>query len=87
MGTPSDDGTLAALVARAEAGDAESRSALFAALHRLAEVQLRKSSGALTLSATTLLHEAYLELSKRDAWRSPIASAFSATRRAPCEDW
>jgi RNA polymerase sigma factor (TIGR02999 family) len=58
-------------LARAESGDAASRDALFAALyaelHRLAQSHLRRSGGVLTLSATTLLHEVYLDLAGRDA--------------------
>jgi RNA polymerase sigma factor (TIGR02999 family) len=38
---------------------------LYRELHRLAERQLRRSGGAGTLGATTLLHEAYLDLSGR----------------------
>ena len=52
------------MVARADAGDAAAKDALFAALyselHRLAQAHIRNSSGPLTLGATTLLHEAYL---------------------------
>ena len=55
----------AAAIARAESGDAAAKDALFSALydelHRLAQSHLRRSGGALTISATTL-HEAYLEL-------------------------
>jgi RNA polymerase sigma factor (TIGR02999 family) len=61
----------AAAIARAESGDAAAKDALFSALydelHRLAQSHLRRSGGALTISATTLLHEAYLELAGRQA--------------------
>lgn len=40
-------------------------SALYRELHRLAQRQLHAGSGNLTLGATTLLHEAYLQLSGR----------------------
>jgi RNA polymerase sigma factor (TIGR02999 family) len=62
---------MAAAVARAEAGDAAAKDALFTALydelHRLAQAHIRRSGGALTISPTTLLHEAYLDLAGRDA--------------------
>jgi RNA polymerase sigma factor (TIGR02999 family) len=41
-------------------------AALYAELKQLAERQLRRNAGA-ALSATTLLHEAYLEMSAKDA--------------------
>ena len=66
--------------ARADAGDPVARNALFTALyqelHRLAEAHLRKSGGSLTLSATTLLHEAYLDMAHRDALAFPDRSRF-----------
>jgi RNA polymerase sigma factor (TIGR02999 family) len=40
---------------------------LYRELHRLAQRQLRTNAPRATLSATTLLHEAYLDLSKSDA--------------------
>ena len=61
---------LGALVARSSKGEpgaaAQLFEALYAELHQLAERQLRKNGGGVTLGATTLLHEAYLALSKRD---------------------
>ena len=39
---------------------------LYAELRRLAEHSLRRGGGALTLSPTTLLHEAYLDMAGRD---------------------
>jgi RNA polymerase sigma factor (TIGR02999 family) len=75
-------GQLAALVERAESGDAEAKNALFAALyselHRLAQVHLHRSGGHLTLGATTLLHEAYLDISGRDAVAFPDRQRFLA---------
>ena len=79
MTGPSDD-TLAVLVARADGGDAAAKGALFAALyadlHRLAQSHLRRTGGHLTLGATTLLHEAYLDLAKRDAVAFPDRNRF-----------
>jgi RNA polymerase sigma factor (TIGR02999 family) len=80
----SDDsiGHLATLVERAEAGDSEARNALFAALysqlHRLAQAHLRRSGNHLTLGATTLLHEAYLDISGRNAVAFPDRQRFLA---------
>ncbi len=39
---------------------------LYAELHRLAEQSLRRAGGPLTISPTTLLHEAYLSMAGRD---------------------
>jgi RNA polymerase sigma factor (TIGR02999 family) len=79
MATPPDE-TLARLMARAEDGDRPAKEALFTALyadlHRLAEAQIRRSAGPLTLSATTLLHEAYLDLVKRDSATFPDRNRF-----------
>src|SRR4029079_11286058 len=66
---PGDPQQIAAMVERAEAGDSAARDALFASLynelHNLAESHIRRSSGQLTMGATTLLHEAYLDLNSR----------------------
>jgi hypothetical protein len=55
-------GTIEALAHATQQGDAAARSALFATLydelHRLARREVRQSSSAVTLGATTLLHEA-----------------------------
>jgi RNA polymerase sigma factor (TIGR02999 family) len=77
MGDPMDHQTpaghpdnLAALVTRADAGDAAAKDALFAALynelHHLAESHLRRSGSQFTMGTTTLLHEAYLNLNSRE---------------------
>lgn len=59
------------LVEQAAAGSEPAAERLFAALyeelHRLAERQLRRGGSDLSLGATTLLHEAYLALSRSDA--------------------
>jgi RNA polymerase sigma factor (TIGR02999 family) len=66
--------------ARAEAGDAGAKDALFTALydelHRIAQSHVRRNAGALTISATTLLHEAYLDLSGRTAVAFPDRHRF-----------
>lgn len=58
-------------------GAAELFRSLYAELHRVAQGQLRRNPGA-TLSATTLLHEAYLDLHARDPGRFPDRARFMA---------
>ncbi len=74
--------TIEALAAAAQQGDAAARSALFAALydelHRLARREVRLSSGAVTLGATTLLHEAYLSIAGADGAAFPDKARFMA---------
>jgi RNA polymerase sigma factor (TIGR02999 family) len=64
-----DPGQIAEMLQCAEAGDAAVKDALFASLygelHRLAESHIRRGGAQLTMGATTLLHEAYLELNSR----------------------
>ena len=68
------------LVARAEAGDAMAKDALFASLygelHRLAQGHVNRHAGNVTLGATTLLHEAYLDITARDAVIFPDRNRF-----------
>ena len=74
--------SLAVLVARAETGDAPAKDALFATLygelHRLAQSHLHRSAGPLTLGATTLLHETYLNIASRDELAFPDRARFLA---------
>ena len=76
--TPADP--IAGVVARAEAGDAAAKKALFTALydelHRLAQAHIRRTGGPLTLSPTTLLHEAYLDMAGRDPLAFPDRNRF-----------
>lgn len=69
MENESGNDVLIQALAAAERGGAERASELFPLLydelHRLAQRQLRRNPGAGTLGATTLLHEAYLDLSAR----------------------
>ena len=71
---------IAALVERADEGDVAARDALFSALyaelHRLAELQLQRNGWNLTLGATTLLHEAYLGMANRGGLTFPDRSRF-----------
>jgi RNA polymerase sigma factor (TIGR02999 family) len=73
---------VASLIARADAGDAQARSQLFAVLygrlHRLARREVARHGGALTLGTTTLLHEVYLDMSQRQDTRFPDEARFLA---------
>jgi len=73
---------LVELTARSEAGDAVAKDALFTALyaelHRLAEIQIYRNGGNLTLGATTLLHEAYLDIARRETLAFPDRGRFLA---------
>jgi RNA polymerase sigma factor (TIGR02999 family) len=59
--------TLAAIQRDGERRASELFPVLYRELHRLAQRQLQRNPGAGTLGATTLLHEAYLDLSARTA--------------------
>jgi RNA polymerase sigma factor (TIGR02999 family) len=72
--------SLSSLIASAEEGDRSAADTLFATLyaelHRLASRQLARSSGELTLGTTTLLHEAYLNMSRREGASFPDRARF-----------
>jgi len=72
------DSSLSSLIEAAETGSASDTEALFAALyselHRLARRELA-GRGEVTLSVTTLLHEAYLDMAARDS-RFPDRARF-----------
>ena len=74
--------TLSSLIAAAETGDRPSTDALFTApyreLHRLARRELGRRAPGSTLSATTLLHEAYLDMSSRAGTTFPDRARFMA---------
>src|SRR5215470_4171052 len=74
--------TISSLISSAESGDPSASNALFAALyselHGLAQSQLRRSGGGLTIGATTLLHEAYLDMSQRSSTVFPDRGRFMA---------
>ncbi|MBI3476063.1 MAG: sigma-70 family RNA polymerase sigma factor [Acidobacteria bacterium] len=61
--------TISSLIGAVERGDRTASERLFgvlyAELHRTAKRELARRSGAVSLSATTLLHEAYLAMSSR----------------------
>jgi len=68
------------LFEEAERGEKRARDALFAALYdelrRLANAHLHRHGGQLTLSATTLLHEAYLDIAQRTNLTFPSRGHF-----------
>jgi RNA polymerase sigma factor (TIGR02999 family) len=74
--------TISSLISSSESGDRSAADALFAALyselHRLAERQLARNGPGVTLGATTLLHEAYLNISRREAAVFPDQGRFMA---------
>ena len=76
------DQSVATLIANAEEGDASAADALFTLLyeelHRLARAQLARRSSLATLGTTTLLHEAYLDLSRRENAVFPDRARFMA---------
>ncbi|MCC6243871.1 MAG: sigma-70 family RNA polymerase sigma factor [Gemmatimonadaceae bacterium] len=76
------EASLAELIRDAQAGEPKAADRLFAAmyadLHRLAERELARDGGQLTIGATTLLHEAYLNMSARDGVSFPDRAHFMA---------
>jgi RNA polymerase sigma factor (TIGR02999 family) len=72
--------TLSTLVASAEQGDGAAADALFTALyaelHRMARRELSRRGAGVTLGATTLLHEAYLDISGRESAAFPDRARF-----------
>jgi RNA polymerase sigma factor (TIGR02999 family) len=82
LGAPNVQPDLTALFAAAEKGDAAAREQLFqrlyAELHRLARRELWKSGAAVSMGATTLLHEAFINMSERDTIAFPDRARFMA---------
>ncbi|HEX8029770.1 MAG TPA: ECF-type sigma factor [Vicinamibacterales bacterium] len=68
------------LLAAAEHGDRAAGDAVFTALyeelHRMARRELSRRGGGVTLGATTLLHDAYLNISGRDGTAFPDRNRF-----------
>jgi RNA polymerase sigma factor (TIGR02999 family) len=71
---------LSTLVASADQGDRAASDALFAALydelHRMARRELARRGAGVTLGATTLLHEAYLDIADREGAAFPDRNRF-----------
>lgn len=74
------DPAISSLIDAAEQGDRSATEALFAALyadlHRLAKRELARLGGVASLSATTLLHEAYLDIAARSGPSFPDRARF-----------
>ncbi len=74
--------TISSLISSTERGDRSAADALFAALygelHRLAKRQLAREGSGVTLGPTTLLHEAYINISQREAALFPDRGRFMA---------
>jgi RNA polymerase sigma factor (TIGR02999 family) len=74
--------SIAAMARRAESGDAAARDQLFALLyadlHRLARREVYRQGPQARLGATTLLHEAYLDIRGRDGLAFPDKGRFLA---------
>jgi len=72
--------TISSLVTSADRGDERAAEALFAALyselHRLAKRELARRGPGVSLGVTTLLHEAYLDMSARDVGSFPDRARF-----------
>jgi RNA polymerase sigma factor (TIGR02999 family) len=73
---------LTTLLESAEQGDRAAADALFTALyeelHRMARRELSKRGAGVTLGATTLLHDAYLDISGREGAAFPDRNRFMA---------
>lgn len=70
------------LIQSAECGDQSAANALFSALyaelHRVAKRELARQGAPVSLSATTLLHQAYIELADKDGASFPDRARFMA---------
>ncbi len=79
---PPSESALALLFSSLEGGDAAAGPALFTALytelHRIATRELARNGWGVSLGATSLLHEAYLDLSKRAGTVFPDRNRFMA---------
>jgi RNA polymerase sigma factor (TIGR02999 family) len=74
------DPRISGLIGAAEKGDIAAAdslfSALYAELHRLAKRELARPGAEVSLGATTLLHEAYLQIAERDGPSFPDRARF-----------
>ena len=73
-------GTIGELITAAEAGDRAAAEALFTKLYselrRMAQRELARHGAGFSLGATTLLHEAYLDMSAREGLLFPDRARF-----------
>lgn|GEM_PF-773138 len=72
--------SISSLIEEAERGDSSAADKLFAALydelHRLAKRELARQAGLISISVTTLLHEAYLDIAARSGPSFPDEARF-----------
>src|SRR4029077_8015364 len=72
--------TISSLIGAAESGDSAAADTLFSTLyselHRLAKRELARKGSPASLSVTTLLHEAYLDIAAREGNRFPDRPRF-----------
>jgi RNA polymerase sigma factor (TIGR02999 family) len=72
--------TISSLIGAVEKGDSAAADALFSSLyselHRLAKLELARRGSTASLSVTTLLHEAYLDIAAREGSRFPDRPRF-----------
>ena len=72
--------TISSLIGAAESGDSLAATTLFSTLyselHQLAKRELARRGGPASLSVTTLLHEAYIDIAKRDGPSFPDRARF-----------
>jgi RNA polymerase sigma factor (TIGR02999 family) len=76
------ESTLLALAEAAQRGDPSAADALFSALyselHRVSKRELARQGGMVSLGATTLLHQAYIEMAAKEAASFPDRGRFMA---------
>jgi RNA polymerase sigma factor (TIGR02999 family) len=76
------EANITALLGEAERGNGVAAGKLFdvlyGELHRLAKRQLARQGVPVSISATTLLHEAYLEMARHQDWSFPDQGRFMA---------
>ena len=75
---PPDDPPEASLAANAAPSSDALFTALYGELHRLARREAARAGPGAVVSATTLLHEAYLDMAQRDALAFPDRGRFLA---------
>lgn len=75
---PADDAPKAEPVARAPGPSDALFATLYSELHRLARREAARAGSGASVSATTLLHEAYLDMVQRDALAFPDRARFLA---------
>lgn len=74
------DGSISQLLAAAERGDRSASEALFTALyselHRIARRELARNGAGVSLGATSLLHQAYIDIAGREGATFPDRNRF-----------